>query len=469
MITKIEIDGFKSFKDFEMEFTPLTVIAGANASGKSNLFDALQLLSRIAEVDLRTAFGEQRGDASELFLSYSDGKSLTEMSFVVEMLVDKKVKDNWGREATLKYTRLRYELKIQRKKNHKGFEELFVSHERLDYIKNSKDKWIQIIPKKYRDFWRPKSDTNEKRDTPFIDTRMIDNRLSFVIHKDGIAGYPRTITATEAGQSVLSDVNAIEFKHVLAAREELRSWKFFQLNPADLREPTRQEPGMSNIISQSGKNLAAALYRIHRDNEFALTDIKIMMTNFISGLVEIDIVDDAANKQYMIKVKNEDGREFTSRVLSEGTLRFLALCILFYDEEHKSILCFEEPENGIHPYRIKNMVELLSDLGADFHDTDFPARQVIVNTHSPVVIGEFMTGLNKPNLSVWFAWTNTLVTSVENQRCKFQITRMVPVKKEKQVSIEFYEHERKISLAEAQKYLSTVDFSNIQTLLTVDK
>jgi predicted ATPase len=469
MITKIEIDGFKSFKDFEMEFTPLTVIAGANASGKSNLFDALQLLSRMAEVDLRTAFGEQRGDASELFLSYSEGKSVTEMSFAVEMLVDKKVKDNWGGEALLKYTRLRYELKIQRKKNQKGFEELFVSHERLDYIKNSKDKWIQIIPKKYRDFWLPKSDTIEKRDTPFIDTQVIDNKLSFLIHKDGITGYPRTITATEAGQSVLSDVSAIEFKHVLAAREELRSWKFLQLNPADLREPTRQEPGMSDIISHSGKNLAAALYRIHRDNEFALADIKMMMTNFVSGLTKVEIIDDAANKQYMIKVKNEDGREFSSRVLSEGTLRFLALCILFFDEEHKSVLCFEEPENGIHPYRIKNMVNLLNELGADFHDTDFPARQVIVNTHSPVVVGEFMSGLKKSNISVWFAWTNTLVTSIENHQCKFQITRMVPVKKEKQISIEFYEHEKKISLTEAQKYLSTVDFSTIQNSLIASK
>ena len=59
MITRIEIDGFKSFSNFVMDFSPLTVIAGANASGKSNLFDALQLLARMAETDdLRTAFGE---------------------------------------------------------------------------------------------------------------------------------------------------------------------------------------------------------------------------------------------------------------------------------------------------------------------------------------------------------------------------------------------------------------------------
>ena len=56
MITKIKINGFKTFHNFEMEFSPLTVVAGLNASGKSNLFDALQLLSRLAEFDLKTAF-----------------------------------------------------------------------------------------------------------------------------------------------------------------------------------------------------------------------------------------------------------------------------------------------------------------------------------------------------------------------------------------------------------------------------
>ena len=73
MITKIKIDGFKTFSNFEMEFAPLTVIAGTNASGKSNLFDALRLLSRIVEMDLKTAFSEQRGDASELF-TYSENQ-----------------------------------------------------------------------------------------------------------------------------------------------------------------------------------------------------------------------------------------------------------------------------------------------------------------------------------------------------------------------------------------------------------
>src|SRR4051794_36910751 len=105
MITQMEINGFKTFTKFKMEFAPLTIIAGANASGKSNLFDAMQLLSRIVETDLKTAFSEQRGDASELFTRYGNGTNAVEMSFAVELLLDKNIKDKFGGEALLKYTR----------------------------------------------------------------------------------------------------------------------------------------------------------------------------------------------------------------------------------------------------------------------------------------------------------------------------------------------------------------------------
>lgn len=98
MITKIEISGFKSFSGFSLEFTPFTLIAGTNASGKSNLFDALKLLSNLAFSDLRTAFSfpEQRGSIDELFSLYSKEKTISTMSFAVELLVNRKIQDNWG-------------------------------------------------------------------------------------------------------------------------------------------------------------------------------------------------------------------------------------------------------------------------------------------------------------------------------------------------------------------------------------
>jgi hypothetical protein len=58
----------------------------------------------------------------------------------------------------------------------------------------------------------------------------------------------------------------------LADKEEMRSWKFLQLNPEDLRKPTDKSNG-EDTISQSGKNLAAALNRITLKNEYSLGEI----------------------------------------------------------------------------------------------------------------------------------------------------------------------------------------------------
>ncbi|WP_368810887.1 AAA family ATPase [Flavobacterium sp. B17] len=106
----------------------------------------------------------------------------------------------------------------------------------------------------------------------------------------------------------------------------------------------------------------------------------------------------------MIKLIDKDKKEYTSRVLSEGTLRILTLCILEYDDNFGSLLCFEEPENGIHPARISTMLDLLADLSTDFLDNELPLKQVIVNTHSSVLVGEFWTNYkDDENKSLWFS------------------------------------------------------------------
>jgi hypothetical protein len=46
-----------------------------------------------------------------------------------------------------------------------------------------------------------------------------------------------------------------------------------------------------------------------------------------------------------------------------------------YDRQHTGLLCFEEPENGIHPFRIEAMARLLKELTVDFKDTEMPLRQ----------------------------------------------------------------------------------------------
>lgn len=471
MITKIKINGFKTFHNFEMEFSPLTVVAGLNASGKSNLFDALQLLSRLAETDLKTAFSEQRGEPSELFANYGENENgetilAEEISFSVEMLIDKKVKDNWGGEANLKYTRLRYELIIRRDKDSRGFDLLNVRHEQLEKIESLKDDWIKkYIPKDSIENWRPKVLVG-KRSKAYIYTEEENGVITIRLPQDGKPGGKAT-TANAISQTVLSGTNSVDFPHVFAVREEMRGWKFLQLNPQSLREPTRQDLGIRDTITQSGENLAAALFRIKLTDKSLLKIISRRLNKLLPQITDVEVYDDKANKQYIIKVKNDDGREFTSRVLSEGTLRLLTLCILQYDENHKGLICFEEPENGIHPFRVKSMAELLRDLSVDFTDNEMPLRQVIINTHSPILVGEMFELEEKSCLKVWFSELITLVTTINNKKMKLYVSKMLSVdspfeRNSKQVRLDFRtETENKISYNKLLDYLATADFENI--------
>lgn len=457
MITKIEIDGFKTFRNFQMEFAPLTVVAGVNASGKSNLFDALQLLSRLAEADLRTAFSEQRGDAFELFTQYGDGSSAEKMSFAVDLLVNPDAKDNWGGEANLKYTRLRYELCIRRGENEQGMEELFVSHESLVNFRHNKDEWAsRMLPSKTKEHWRPKVETG-KRGKPYIKTEVVNDLVTIKLPQDGIRGGKET-PANAIAQTVLSGVTSVDFPHVFAVREEMRSWKFLQLNPDVLREPTRQEIGMKDQITHSGGNLAAALHRITLTDPYALKEISRHLNNLLPNFTEVQVVDDKANRQFLIKVKNEDGREFTSRVLSEGTLRIMTLCIFLYDNRHRGLLCFEEPENGIHPARMKDIAQLLKDLSVDFGNTDSPLRQVIVNTHSPLLVGKVFELKKKgSSVSVLLSKLVTNISGEGGRRLKMLVSKLIPVEDQPQPELPFTEEERKLTVYELKDYLETSD------------
>lgn len=437
MITYIKIHGFKSFHNFEMVFTPLTVVAGVNASGKSNLFDALQLLARLAEVDLKTAFSEQRGHPSELFTQYDEDDYATEMEFIVEMLVNRKVKDNWGGEVDLKYTRLRYQLKIKRESNISGFENLYIVDERLENLKHNEDNWVKnYIPKTVLETWRPK--VTGRRAIPYIKTEDISGIATIVVHQDGQAGNKKVFLAKSASQTVLSSINTIDFQHILAAKQEMLSWKFMQLNPEDLREPTRQDMGIRDTITASGKNLAAALFRIKQDDEYTLTAISRDLNNLLPNLTEVNVYDDKANRQFIIKVKGDDNREFSSRVLSEGTLRLLTLCVLQYDRQHTGLLCFEEPENGIHPFRIEAMARLLKELTVDFKDTEMPLRQVIVNTHSPVLVSQLINWQDDENVSIWLSQLTTIISTIEGKRIKMKSSNFHPVIKENKKQLTFF-------------------------------
>lgn len=394
MITKVEIDGFKSFRGFSIELSPFVVIAGLNAVGKSNLFDALLLLSRIANSSLREAFGheELRGEAAELFRINASGTRELEMNFAVELLLNASVTDNWHSTELIKYRRVRYELTIRREKDNLGIERLFVLKEALIPIKRSSDEWYaRYILKSNFHFQAP---TGRK---PFIDTPEPEK---IYLHQDGgSSGKP--IPVDKLGSTVLSSISTNDFPHAYAVKKEMSSWLFLKLNPEAMRKPSNFLTS-NDFIGIDGSSLASMLFRLKQESPNIVKHLSREISRFVADIKSIDVVKDEIEKKYILQVRTLDDNIFSSSVLSEGTLRLVALCLLKFDRKNHSVVCFEEPENGIHPSRIQDVFHLLFRSSTDFSESNSNSlSQILVNTHSPRLIKTIEEFSSKPNSNSW--------------------------------------------------------------------
>ena len=118
MLTRLEVNGFKNLVDFKMDFGPYTCIAGPNGVGKSNIFDAIQFLALLTDFTINQAAlqirnsGEDTGDIPDLFFT-RNVKHYHRLEFAAEMIVDRHVVDDFGRQAEASSTFLRYELAFQ--------------------------------------------------------------------------------------------------------------------------------------------------------------------------------------------------------------------------------------------------------------------------------------------------------------------------------------------------------------------
>lgn len=433
MITYISINGFKTFRNFEMFFSPFTVIAGTNASGKSNLFDAMSLLSDLAtDNSIQKVLASQRGNLDELFTLFDNGQRSEEMTFVVEMLVNPVVVDEWGQTANLSITRLRYELSLRKI----GLEEVAIIHEALLPVRKKNDVWADYLPDSTDTFWRPIQKGVRKK--PFMSVSAVENGKYQVDIFDNNKDYliktpskglsikkPNVLIIGSSSKTIISRFDNVDNPHLLAARQEMMSWRFLHLNPTDLRLPSIKSD-MSFDLDASGRNMASTLVRLKKEDPYNLNIISRLIRKFIPDYVGIDVREEADGSRYIVYVEDRKHRDYSSRVLSEGTLRILALCILAVDSHHSGLLCFEEPENGVHPSRLAVMAELMQQLSSDFQNTELKLRQVIVNTHSPRFVEEVFKLKNVLSLVV----LARRVASVINEgpiKTMLQTTRMTPV------------------------------------------
>ncbi len=387
MITRIEIDGFKTFDRLALDLRPFTAVVGPNASGKSNLFDAVRFISRLARTDIREAMQELRGRPEELFRRTSAGRA-DRMAFAVEVLLERRGVDPFGKSFELRTQRLRYELEIAVRTG---------AGRRLQGVYVKREQCSPIRPQHERDStaWKPGSVEYGRLSKPFMTTRSGSGQESgaIEIRQDGPGkrGRPLSLSAKDASRTGLSTVTTAEFPHLYALRTLLSSVQFLQIDPqasrraTDRLAPRRLLPDASNLATVLAKLMEET--RTDKRPKGFLSDVVADLSSLVPSVADLDVRDDPHDSEYSFALRLRDSQPFSSRVISDGTLRLLALVTILNDPRRGGVLCWEEPENGVHEARIPALMKLIRD-AAGFADSSGAQAsfQVLVNTHSPVVM-----------------------------------------------------------------------------------
>lgn len=405
MLTRLEVDGFKNLLNLSVDFGPFTCVAGENGAGKSNLFDVIHFMSRLASRSLmeaahevRTSREERAADPRDLFWNgQREGQPTTRLA--AEMIIPKDVEDDFGRPATASITFLRYEVRI-------GYEpptgpeklgRLVLLSENLRHIRLGDAGAHLGFPHSVKDF-RQAVVVGRRSGKEFISTREENGHGIITIHQDGGSrGKPYPASAARAPATVVSTVTGADDPTILAARREMQQWRRLALEPTALRAADRYTD--PRTMDPDGRHLAATLYRVAHASAWANGQkdpaaVYARIAGRLASLTGLDVrrlrVDaDDTRELLTVILEESSGLELPARSLSEGTLRFLALAVMLEDPTVEGLICMEEPENGLHPSNIGAMVALVHELAVDpFHrpGQDNPFRQVIVNTHSPAVV-----------------------------------------------------------------------------------
>ena len=242
---------------------------------------------------------------------------------------------------------------------------------------------------------------------------------------------------------MLYSITNAEFPHLFALREEMRNWRLLQLDPALLRKPVPVTA--ADVLSPDGSNLAAVLAQLKAETASStrpngiLTDIAAELNSLIPDISKLDVALHEASREYRIDLTMRDGLPFTSRVISDGTLRMLALLTLLHDPRHRGLVCFEEPENGVHPARIKQLITRLRDMvTAPSGDTgeDGPASlsQLLINSHSPVVLSALIDK-DRHSLHGMVLFADTATVTVPEKKEARRKTRLRPIRPNPQLAL----------------------------------
>ncbi|MCK6588055.1 MAG: ATP-binding protein, partial [Polyangiaceae bacterium] len=373
-------------RDFAVDLEPFTVLIGPNSAGKSNVLDALGLLSRLASQPIAEAFKQGRGKSIDQF-SRHGGEIADRIRFAAEFLEHGDYPAPKSQDNELQ-SRFRYELTIERQTLRSGVEKLVALDEHFRAMGHNEDTWIQAHPELV-----PYAHYSEAG----VDY-ITELKSRFAAAQQAIGhpvGLPEEINVPPT-HTVLASTRGIAFTNLV--RENLQGCRMFDPKVGPLGEPSdRIDAGE---LSPNADNLPTVLAELPPN---VIGEIRADLASLVPGIASFDVRPEG--DEIRLDIELSGGEHLPARIVSAGTLRILALLTALRMKPRPFLLGIEEPENGIYPGRLRALLALLLEATTRNHEdaarelfemarqrsagvsgitiNQLPT-QIILTTHSPV-------------------------------------------------------------------------------------
>ncbi len=375
MIRRVRIQGYKSIQDVEIHFGPLMVVFGPNAAGKSNLLDALALLSRmVTSRTLQEAFERHRGTPLEAFHYGSMGLRglLQQERAQLGIEIDVELSPSVVREVEQQIDRIQRGLSGEDKENTRPRQQ--VPERLLRYrviieiiprtgsLRVVNEEMIALTPN------REEKDPQSRK--PFI-YRVEKGLLLRTERQARLTIYPIGLDHLLVSQPL----SPPHYPHITAFREELARWRFYHFDPQGMRKPFPLKE--ANDLGPFGEDLAVFYHTLRRKNREQFDDVLSELQKLIPSVEQINtqLTPDGFVELSVV----ENGVPHSARVVSDGALRLLGLLAATNPLSPVTLIGYEEPENSIPSHLLPYVANLLKD-------TARRGVQIVVNTHSPLFL-----------------------------------------------------------------------------------
>ena len=405
---RIEALRYRSLRHVSQSLGSFHVLAGPNACGKSTFLDVPAFLGDVLNSDLSTAI--RGNEPLGIPLRASDPRHLTwqrkgvAFELAVEMAIPERLRlARAGRNSDHAVCRYEVAINVKGLPNF-GVETLWLKPETKashKYPRHSQFPQEFIPPKQIVTPSRARSPNGWKK----LISRGDD--LKLITYRSETTDW-RTTFRIEATKSALANLPEDEERFPVAVwfRDTLKGVTRIFLSSEAMRQPSPL--AQANELLPDGSNLPYVVHALehhHSDHHHRwLEHIRELLPN----VTNVTTREREEDRRRFLVLRYDNGLEVTSQLVSDGTLRLMALTILAYIPNLSGTYLIEEPENGIHPHAIENVIQSLSSVYN---------AQILLTTHSPLV-----ARLAKPDQLLCMALTETgatdMVTGDEHPRLK---------------------------------------------------